>query len=349
MNRCACSLLIAVVSALAATPDRVSAAPAATESVAIEVRPDHVDFRAGKDLVTRYRIGPDLAKPYFWPVHGPGGVSLTRAWPMEEAPPGGSTDHVHQKSAWFCHGDIIPQGLELTAHIPGIAGVDFWSEARGHGRIVCTKVGTPRLSGRHGRITTHNEWRTADGRKLLDEVRTIHLYDFGTTRLLVLDIDLEASAVPLTFADTKEGSMGVRINDRIRAEGGKGKIENADGKTGERQCWGRVSAWCDYSGPLDGRVVGLAMLDDPANRYPACWHVRGYGLMGANPFGRAKSGFPDMKGRTDLVKRAKGEHLKLRYGLLLHPGDAHAGRVAEYFDRFVKLRKQEAGSGGRRP
>jgi hypothetical protein len=331
--------MIVILPALAATPSALGAAPAEAGSVDIRVRPDHVDFLVGKDLVTRYHTGPDLAKPYFWPVHGPGGLPLTRAWPMEKATPGGSTDHPHQKSGLFCHGDIIPQGVELTRQIPGIEGVDFWSEARGHGRIVCTKVGTPRLDGRHGRITTHNEWRTADGRKALDEVRTIHLYDFGATRLLVLDIDLEASAAPLIFGDTKEGSMGVRINDRIRAEHGKGKIENADGKTGERQCWGRVSAWCDYSGPMDGRVVGLAMLDDPANPYPACWHVRGYGLMAGNPFGRAKSGFPAMKGRTDLVRLAKGEHLKLRYGLLLHPGDAKDGRVAEYYQRFVKLRK----------
>jgi hypothetical protein len=46
-----------------------------------------------------------------------------------------------------------------------------------------------------------------------------------------------------------------------------------------------------------------------------------------------------MKGRTDLVKLAKGEHLKLRYGLLIHPGDAKEGKVEEYFQRFVKLKE----------
>ena len=143
----------------------------------------------------------------------------------------------------------------------------------------------------------------------------IHLYDLGDARLFVFDIDLHASVAPITFGDTKEGSFGIRINDAIREEkGGKGKIENAEGKVGEKACWGQLSAWCDYSGPLDGKVVGLAILSDPTNPVPACWHSRGYGLMAANPFGRAKSGFPAMKGKTDLVKLAKGEHLKLRYG-----------------------------------
>jgi hypothetical protein len=321
---------------IAAAPSR-AAEPAA---VAIKVSDDAIDFHVGDALVARYHKGPDVAKPYFWPLNGPHGVPLTRAWPMEKAPAGGSMDHPHQKSVWFCHGDIIPDGIEVKDKIKGITGVDFWSEAPGHGRIVCTQVGKPETGKGHGRVTTHNEWRTADGVKVLDETRTIHLYDLGAARLLVLDIDLHASAAPLTFGDTKEGSMGIRINDMIREQGGRGKIENADGKTGEKACWGQTSAWCDYSGPIDGQVVGLAILADPANRYPTCWHSRGYGLMAANPFGRDKSGFPAMKGLTDLVKLAKGEHLKLRYGLLLHSGDATEGKVAEAFQRFVKLKDE---------
>jgi hypothetical protein len=162
--------------------------------------------------------------------------------------------------------------------------------------------------------------------------------NLGETRLFVFDIKLTASAVPVTFGDTKEGSFGIRINDQLREVKGHGKLENAEGKIGEKNCWGQLSAWCDYSGPLGGKVVGLAILDDPRNPQRACWHSRGYGLMAANPFGREKSGFPAMKGRKDLVKLAKGEQLKLRYGLLIHPGDAKEGRVAEYFERFVKLR-----------
>ncbi|HEV3262208.1 MAG TPA: DUF6807 family protein [Gemmataceae bacterium] len=295
--------------------------------VDIRVANDHIDFLAGKDLVTRYHISPDLAKPYLWPINGPGGVTLTRAWPMEKAQSGGSTDHPHQKSAWFCHGDVsVDEG----------GAIDFWSEGRTHGRIICMKAGKPTLGRNRGRITTRNEWWSADNNKVLDETRTIRLENFGDTRLLVLDIDLHASVGSLTFGDTKEGSMGVRINDALREEHGGGKIENAQGKTGERTCWGRLSAWCDYSGTIDGKAVGLAMLDDPANPYPACWHSRGYGLMAANPFGRARSGFPDMRGKTDLVKLDKGQHLRLRYGLLIHPGDAKAGHVAAYYKRFAK-------------
>ena len=303
----------------------------------VKVDADQIDFAAGTALNARYHKGLAVAKPYLWPVQGPGGVLLTRGWPMEKAQPGGSTDHLHQKSVWFCHGDVLPEGLELKAKIKGVEGVDFWSEAKGHGVIRCTGTNTPQVTKDSARIGTRNDWLTAEGAKILDERRIITLYDFGTARLFVFAIDLHAGTVPVTFGDTKEGSFGVRVNDAIREQKGNGKIENAEGKVGEKACWGQLSAWCDYSGSIDGKTVGIAILDDPANPYPACWHSRGYGLMAANPFGRGKSGFPAMKGRNDLVKLKRGEHLRLRYGLLLHPGDAKEGQVKENYQRFVKL------------
>ncbi len=324
--------------ALAAPAALLPLRAADPQGVTIKVADDRIDFLVGTELVTSYRKAADVAKPYFWPLNGPGGVALTRAWPMEKGQPGETTDHVHQKSAWFCHGDVIPEGVELKDKIRGVEGVDFWSEAKGHGRIVCTHVGETKSLKDHGHVTTRNEWRTADGQKVLDETRVLHLYDLGGARLIVLDIDLHASVCPITFGDTKEGSMGVRIHDALREAKGAGKLTNAEGKAGEKEVWGHSSAWCDYSGPLGGTAVGLALFADPANPHPSCWHSRGYGLMAANPFGRDKSGFPAMKGKTGLVKLAKGEHLKLRYGLLLHPGDVKDGKVAEYFEKFVKLR-----------
>jgi hypothetical protein len=257
---------------------------------------------------------------------------------MEKAVAGGSTDHIHQKSAWFCHGDVIPEGIPIESKVRGVEGIDFWSEGPGHGRIVCAKVGEVKKDDKNVWPQTQNQWQTAEGVPVLEELRTLHLYEFGESRLLVLNIDLEARYANITFGDTKEGSLGIRVNDLIREEKGNGKIENAEGKIGEKNCWGRGSAWCDYSGTIDGKKAGIAILADPANPYPSCWHARGYGLMAANPFGRDKSGFSDMKGKTDLVKLPKGEHLKLRYGILLHPGDAKQGKVSEYYDRFVKLK-----------
>src|SRR5262249_18587078 len=202
--------------AAAGVAGRARLAPAADETkpgVTVEVAKDHIDFRAGKELVARYVTGPDVAKPYFWPLNAPGGLAVTRGWPMAPAEPGEQTDHVHQKSAWFCHGDVIPEGVALKQRARGVDGVDFWSESRSCGKIVCVETGRPSQGRDHGRVSTRNEWRTADGTKILDEARTIHLHDLGGAYLLVLDIDLHASVCPVTFGDTKEGSLGVRVRD----------------------------------------------------------------------------------------------------------------------------------------
>lgn len=309
--------------------------------VQIKQAKEHVDFLVDGELVGRYLISAERPKPIFWPLKAPGGAILTRAWPMEKAAEGGSVDHPHQQSAWFCHGDVIPEGITVTAKIPKIKGVDFWSVAPGHGKIICTKVETPNTNKSAGHLTTQNEWRTSDDIKIMDETRKLHLYDFDKARLLVFDIDLLASVVPIVFGDTKEGSMGVRVNDVIREKNGNGQIANAEGKKGSKECWGQHSVWCDYSGTVDGQKVGIAVLCDPKNAEPSAYHVRDYGLMAANPFGRAEAAFPAVKGKKDLVRLEKGQHLRLRYGILLHTGDASSGQVQSCFDRFVALRSAE--------
>ncbi|MFO0850251.1 MAG: PmoA family protein [Gemmataceae bacterium] len=315
-----------------------------------------VEFRLGDELVTRYVYAgtvrvekgdgeKPLAKPFFYPLTPPGGPGVTRGWPMARGTPGETTDHFHQKSVWFCHGDVEPGWVKLASKSADrrAGGVDFWSEAAGHGRIVCVQVGDPKPAG-PSRLTvpTRNEWRTADGLKLLDEDRTITVSALPAGVLIVVDVTLTASQGPVTFGDTKEGSMGVRVHDamRLTAKGG-GTITSSDGTAAKSPAkdnlpvWGRPADWNDYSGTVDGKPVGLAVFDDPANRPRASWHTRAYGLMAANPFGRAKSGFPSQKGNTELVTLAKGQTLRLRYGVYAHTGDAASGKVAEAFAAFA--------------
>src|SRR5262249_1989585 len=119
---------------------------ARADDVTAEKTKDTVEFKVGKEVVAKYHVGPTAAKPFLWPVLAPGGAPVTRTWPIEKGVPGDeTTDHVHQKSAWFCHGDVIPEGIELKTKSAnkGDLGVDFWSEAKDkdgkprHGTIRC--------------------------------------------------------------------------------------------------------------------------------------------------------------------------------------------------------------------
>jgi hypothetical protein len=302
-----------------------------------------VVFRAGGNEAAVYRFGGDLAKPILWPLMAPNNKEITRDWPLRSQGVNILTeDHPHQQSAWFTYGDVIPEGMEIKHKHKGIEGIDFWAEGPGCGRIVCVGTSDYHNDADSCSVTTRNEWRDADGAKIMNEVRAIRFFNYEKARLFIVDIDLCASVVPITFGDTKEGAFGVRVAHSLREDKrGKGHITNAEGNVGEKLCWGRISAWCDYSGPVDGETVGIALFAGPNNPLPSCWHSRAYGLMAANPFGRANSGFPDMKDkkdRKDRVHLEKDEHLKLRYGIFVHMGDVKEGKVAEAYELFRKLK-----------
>lgn len=323
----------------------LSQAPAAPKVRAVKGETD-VAFYAGDQLVTRYVFGgtvqdekgtgtKPLAKPYFYPLVAPNDVSLTRDWPMKRGTPGETTDHYHQKSAWFSHGDVIPDGIALKTRATDkhVQGVDFWSEQPGHGRIVCVKVEEPgnNVCDSEGQISvvTHNEWRTADGDVVLTEQRTVTLEPVPGRHYITVHSYLKTPC-GVTFGDTKEGSFGVRIRDdfALAHKGGTGVVTSSDKQSVKAPTkdnlpmWGQLALWHDYTGTVGGKTAGLTVRESTGNLQKSAWHTRAYGLMAANPFGRAKSGFPARKGQTDLVKLAKGEMLMLSYRMVLHDGPA---------------------------
>ncbi|AWM41227.1 hypothetical protein GobsT_01570 [Gemmata obscuriglobus] len=326
--------------------------PAVTRAadVSVTVGKSAVEFKAGTQVVARYATAESVAKPYLYPVLAPNGVGVTRAWPVEKGLPGEATsDHVHQKSVWFCHGDVIPEGIALKVKSVNKAdkGVDFWSEARDkdgprHGKIKCVKVGEPKQHAKnHASVETHNEWFTPDGVKIMDEVRVIHFFEGAEGRTFAFDITLKATVCPITFGDTKEGSFGIRVHDGLRPTEKTGAVvTTAEGKVvappvkDNMSIWGHPAQWIDYSGKLDGKEVGVAVFDHPSNP-KSNWHVRAYGLNAANPFARAHSGFPSQKdGAGPLLKLDKGSEMKLKYAVYAHTGDVKTGKVAEAFEAF---------------
>lgn len=324
------SIPAALLAVAACLPALTSHAREETASVSAKVGKSKIDFEVGKQLVTTYRFDEKQLKPSFYPVYVMPGVEITEDGPK---------DHVHHRSIWFCHGDVVPDGLELKDKIKNVKGVDFWSENKLAGKIVCVKVEEPKVEKDRVSVVTKNEWQTRDGKKVLEETRTITFRNLGPNRNLIeIVADLLASDYALEFADTKEGSMGIRIKNTIQVDRKMGgKMTNAEGKENQKGCWGMLSAWCDYSGPVgNDKTAGLAIFADPKNSIDTAWHARDYGLLAANPFGREKhAAFPARKGNNEAVKLEKGKHLKLRYGVYLHAGDVKEGKVKEAYETFA--------------
>ena len=102
----------------------------------------NVEVVVGGKPLTEY-LTDDGPKPYYFPVIGPTGVAVTRAFPMKQVE-GEDRDHPHQRSLWFTHGKVN--------------GIDFWSELKGHGSIKETAKKTVAGGSAVGLIRTTDDW-----------------------------------------------------------------------------------------------------------------------------------------------------------------------------------------------
>jgi hypothetical protein len=285
-----------------------------------EVEGERVEVRIGGRDFTAYHYGSRWARPFLFPVIGPFGDPVTRAYPIEEVP-GETRDHPHHKSIWVAHGDVN--------------GVDNWSEERGHGYTRHRTFVRRQEGPIYGELVAENDWTDAEGRRILTERRRFRFY--GTpagVRLMEVEVVFTATEGDVLFGDTKEGGiLSVRVATSMDVKQG-GRIENAAGGINEGETWGRPAHWCDYSGPVNGNWVGIAILDHPSSfRHPTHWHVRDYGLMTANCFGYSYFyGEPHRRGDHRL---AAGESLRFLYRLYIHPGDARAGGVEGQYHNFA--------------
>jgi len=280
---------------------------------------DTLRIELGGRLFTEYcfEAGP---RPYFYPVIGPTGASVTRRWPMEQAVDE-EQDHPHHRSLWFAHG--------------AVNGYDFWSENSNAGKIVHEEFLEIAPGTQEGVIRCRNKWVAPGGRTVCTDSRTYRFYPCPEGRLMDFDITLYASHGEVVLGDTKEGSMAIRLAPPLRLKGkvGRGHIVNSEGVR-DGDTWGRRAAWCDYYGPIGEATVGVAIFDHPRNpRHPTWWHVRDYGLFAANPFGvHHFEGKPE--GTGDLTIPS-GESLTLRYRFYFHRGNERQGKVAERYQEYI--------------
>ena len=102
--------------------------------------------------------------------------------------------------------------------------------------------------------------------------------------------------------------------------------------------WGKRADWVDYSGPVQGKIVGVAIFDHPQNpRHPTRWHVRDYGLFAANPFG--VHDFEQKPAGAGDFKISAGQSVTFRYRFYLHEGDEKQADVAKKYEQFAAEKK----------
>lgn len=268
---------------------------------------DQASFERDGEEITRYHFGPQLERPFLFPVVGPAGRSLTRM-----GHPRDPEGHSHHNSVWMSHVDV--------------AGVDFWSDKRlgtvRHKRIVSCED-----EGERSLLTAENEWVDKEGRILLNETRRIAVTLLeGKEWLLTIDSTFAAIDKPVALGKTPFGLIGVRMAKTIGVNDGGGRIRNSEAGVNEKEVLWKQARWVDYSGPIEtGTIEGVTLFDHSANpNHPSYFHVRNDGWMGASLTYDGPREIPPDK------------PLHVRYGLYVHSEMKPPAQIEEQWNRFAE-------------
>ena len=308
-----------------------AAAAAADGAIKITEQEDRLRVELNGELFTEYRF-KGAPHVYFYPLIGPGGVNMTRHYPMKKDSEGEQHDHEHHRSLWYSHG--------------AVNGVDFWAETPKAGKIVHDKFLEVKSGKDSGVIRSANKWIAPDGTVTCTDERTFRVYARPKNeRLFDFEVTIRAGDKELVLGDTKEGTMAIRLAETMRLTPNKfnegkptGNIVLSTGVTG-KETWGKQAPWCDYSGPVEGKTLGVAIFDHPGNpRHPTWWHVRDYGLFAANPFG--VHDFEKKPQGTGDLKVEAGKSVTFKYRFYIHEGGEKQGQVAERYAEYASKKNQ---------
>ncbi len=273
---------------------------------ALPVADHQVQFLIDGQERLRWHFGPNSPRPFFYPLVGPSGVSLTRMGHP------GAPNHDHHQSVWFAHHKVL--------------GIDFWGN-----------TGTARIR--------QQEWLAyVDGDDAALMAVRLGWYDGHDPRALLTQdvvaavrpgpgqetsLEIQSTFTPtadeLDLGKTNFGVLAVRVSKSLSAYFGGGQIVDSEGRAGEPAIFGQRARWMDYSGPVAPEVTeGITFFDHPTNPgHPCHWHVREDGWMGASLC------FAEPR----LLHKASP--LILRYLLHLHRGGADQERSAAVFAEFA--------------
>ena len=278
--------------------------------------PEHqVSLQIGGVEKARWHFGSEYPRPFFYPLLGPSGTSLTRMGHP------GAENHDHHRSIWLAHNNV--------------AGVDFWSdntEARVRQKFwYCYRDGNDEAI-----MASVLGWYDGAGKELMEQdvVAALIPLERGEHALEIqLTMRPAAGAKAAELGKTNFGFLAVRVAKTISVHFGAGCLTDSEGRQGEKAIFAKQARWMDYSGPVavgqgpdrKTAVEGITYFDHPKNpRYPTHWHVREDGWMGASfCMHEGYSVTPD----SPLV---------LRYLLQAHRGEYDPAKARSVHEMFAK-------------
>ena len=264
---------------------------------------DRIEVRVDGVLLTNYILSEHEKYPYFFPVNGPSGASVTS---MRNG------NYPHHSSLFF--------GCDR------VNGGNYWQEGQERGQIL--PVGADILESGGDRVVIENEniWRRPTAAAPIRDIRTITV-TAPSKDLFQIDFRIVMEMLEdVTIEKTNHSLFSIRMDPDL-AVINNGTMVNAEGDIGEKSTFGKRSPWMDYHGSRMGRIEGIAILQHPSSEwYPSPWFTRDYGFFSPTPMY-----WPD--NREDLMLK-KGRQVELRYRVLIHSGDHIQAAIADQFEQY---------------
>ena len=268
-----------------------------------EKKGDQIDVYIGNKFFTSYIFSPTEKYPFFFPVNGPSGATVTS---MRNG------QYPHHSSLFF--------GCDK------VNGGNYWQEGLDRGQIISLRAEITEATG--DKIVLKDEciWTRPGAEAPIKDIRKITIsapedgvcqLDFAIRMQMLMDVTIEK---------TNHSLFSVRVDPDLAVING-GNMVNAEGDKGEKATFGKSSPWMDYYGIRGEAKEGIAILQHPENKwFPAPWFTRDYGFFSPTPMY-----WPE---NEDSISISKGDTIRLKYRVLVHKGDTEEAGIAQFYQQW---------------
>jgi hypothetical protein len=281
---------------------------AASQKVTAKIEKDQVVVNVDGKLFTCYKFADSQKYPYFWPVNGP----------------------LSSKSITTETSEPYPHHHSLLFGCDRVNGGNYWQDVNERGQILSQGPKITEAEGQQIVLTDTCLWKQPGKEPVIGDTRWITICAPGE-KLRIIDFKITITPlVDIEILKTNHSLFSARVVPELSVQSG-GTLINAEGNTSEKGTFGAASAWCDYSGTRNDVTEGIAILQNPKNRwYPSKWFTRDYGFFSPTPMNWLEG---------DKLNLAKGEKLTLEYRVIVHAGDSETANIARLFNQYQRTAK----------
>lgn len=265
---------------------------------------DKIDVTIDNLFFTSYVFADNEKYPFFYPVNGPSGASVTS---MRNG------TYPHHSSLFF--------GCDK------VNGGNYWQEGLERGRIVSLREDIIENNG--PRVVIENEciWSRPGAVSPIKDIRRI-IISAPSKEIFCIDFEVTMEMLEdVVIEKTNHSLFSGRMDPALAVVNG-GTMINAEGARGEKETFGKASAWIDFYGNRGNQTEGMAILQHPSNKwYPSPWFTRDYGFFSPTPMEWPSDG------KATVLK--KNEKINLKYRVLVHSGTHETARIGEQFKKYT--------------